>query len=89
MAAITLQLGVAARELTHHMSHDEMTPGGLVNGIQVDPVTYLLSHLASQFAPLGEETRLVAMTELMMSQRQPNENIDTLLRRFTTLRHRA
>jgi len=49
----------------------------------------LLIQLAAHFAQLGEEQRLMAMTELMTFKRKPNENIDALLSRYTTLRFRA
>ena len=68
-AAIILQLGGAARELARGMSYDQMTQGGLVAGQQTDAVTYLLANLAQNFAPLGEEQRLNAMSELMTFNR--------------------
>ena len=88
-AAIIFQLGGEARNLARHMSYQDITNGGQVNGIQVDPVTLLLSHLASTFAPLGEESRLAAMGELMSFARRPGESIDGLLSRFLTVRFRA
>ena len=88
-AAIILQLGGAARELARSMSYHDITQGGLINGTQVDPVTYLLTHLAHQLAPLGEEARLRAMGELMNFHRNPSEQIDGMLSRFMTLRYRA
>ena len=88
-AAIILQLGGAAREMARHMTFTKMTQGGIINGQQVDAVTYLIANLAEQFAPLGEEQRLRAMTELILFQRQTNESTDTLLSRYMTLRFRA
>ena len=88
-AAIVLQLGGAARELARNMTFDQITNGGDVNGTHTDSVTYLLANLAQNFAPLGEEQRLTAMSELMSFHRNPGEQIDTLLSRFMTLRYRA
>ena len=88
-AAIILQLGGAARELTRNLSFTDMSQGGLINGEQVDPVTFLLTHLASQFAPLGEESRLQATRELFDFRRNRSETIDALLSRFMALRFRA
>ena len=88
-AAIRLQLGGSARELAMNMTWEEMSQGGIINGAPVDPVTLLLSHLATQFAPLGEESRLSATTELFHFHRNRGETIDELLSRFMTLRFRA
>ena len=49
--AIINQLTGAAAELAQNFSYDEMTAGGIVNGVQVDAVAYLLTQLAAQFAP--------------------------------------
>ena len=87
--AIVLQLQGPARELARIMSYQDLTQRGLVAGQQADPVTFLLSHLATHFGPLGEESRLTALTELMSFARRDNENIDFLLSRFLTLRFRA
>ena len=88
-AAIVLQLGGAARDLARHLSYQDLTTGGMVDGIMVDPVSYLLHHLATHFAPLGEEARLSAVSELMQFSRRQGESIDGLLSRFLTLRYRA
>ena len=88
-AAIILQLGGAARELARSTSYQDITQGGMINGQPVDPVTFLLTQLAQQFAPLGEEARLRAISELMQFHRNPNEQIDSMLSRFMTLRYRA
>ena len=88
-AAIIHRLEGEARNVTREMSYAEMTTGGIVNGVAVDPVTYLLAHLAALFAPLGEEARLTAMGELMNFHRHANESIDQLLARFRGIRWRA
>ena len=88
-AAVINRLEGEARNVTREMSYAEMTTGGILNGVAVDPVTYLLSHLAVLFAPLGEESRLTAMGELMNFHRNSNESIDQLLARFRGVRWRA
>ena len=88
-AAIVLQLGGAARDLMRNISLEELTRGGTFNGQPADPVSNILQHLATHFAPLGEETRMSAMTELMSFNRKAGESIDTLLSRFLTVRHRT
>ena len=66
-----------------------MISGGTIDGLQADPVSYILAHLAAQYAPLTEESRLQALTEIMNFQRRPHEKIDALLSRFLALRYRA
>ena len=88
-AAIIMQLGGAARDLVRNLSYQEITTGGILNGMAVDPVTYLTTQLAMHFAPWGEEVRLTAMSELMNFHRMPHESTDALLSRFLTLRHKA
>ena len=50
-----------------------MMMGGVRNGVQMDPVTYLLAALRSRFAALDEEARLGSMTEMLAFQRKPGE----------------
>ena len=54
IAAIILRLGGAAGELARSMTPQEMFQGGVVNGVQLDPVSYLLNGLQVRFAQLGE-----------------------------------
>ena len=88
-AAIIQQLSGQARALARNFTYEELMRGGVYNGTQLDPVTYLVTRLAGQFAPLGEETRLQAMSELMSFTRLPNESTDNLLSRFLTVRQTA
>ena len=88
-AAIILQLGGAARELARSLTPNEVFNGGIVNGVLVDPVTYLLHGLQQRFAPLDEESRLRATQDLLSFQRRHNETVDTLLRRFELTSQRA
>ena len=73
-AAIVHQLKGDAAVLATNLSYIDITQGGLVNGVQRGPVEYLLHQLASTFAPLGEEARLQAMTELMSFHKQRHGN---------------
>ena len=63
--------------------------GGILNGVQVDPVTYLLGGLHAKFSALEEESRLTAMTEMLAFACKPGEHINQLLARYDTVRHRA
>jgi hypothetical protein len=88
-AAIILRLQGAAKELARTLTPQEITTGGVVNGVQLDPVSYIVLGLHARFAQLGEETRLVAMTEMLSFHRKPNENINEVLTRYEVVRQRA
>ena len=88
-AAIIMRLGGAAREMARMVTPQEMVTGGMMNGVAVDPVTYLLSSLHARFAALEEESRLSSMTEMLAFARRPGETINALLARYETVRQRA
>ena len=88
-AAIIQQLGGAARELARSLTPMEVYNGGVVNGVQLDPVSYLLHGLSSRFAPLDEESRLRAVQDLLSFTRRNGETVDTLISRFELVRARA
>ena len=88
-AAIIMRLGGAAREMARMITPQEMAQGGVLNGIAVDPVTYLLSALHARFAALEEESRLTSMIEMLAFARRPGETINALLARYETVRQRA
>ena len=75
--------------LAGNLSYIDITQGGLVNGLHRGPVEYLLHQLASTFAPLGEEARMQAMTELMSFHANRNESIDSVISRFRIIRWRG
>ena len=60
--------------------------GGQANGVAVDALTFLVRTLAERYAPLGEETRLRAMTDLFNFDRRHGESVDDLLTRFDVTR---
>ena len=88
-AAIIAQLGGAARELARSLTPAEVYNGGVVNGIQLDPVSFLLHGLQARFAPLDEETRLRAAQDLLSFSRRQGETVDTVISRFELTRQRA
>ena len=89
-ASIINMLRGDAQVLGLQLSYADITQGAMVNGVQVDPVTSLLSQLAAAFAPLGEEARIQAMSEIMNFHRQgANETTDALIQRFKMLKWRA
>ena len=52
-AVVGLSRRGAAAEMYRAMTTQERTVGGIVEGVQVQPLTYLLIHLASRLAPFG------------------------------------
>jgi hypothetical protein len=88
-AAIITRLGGNAREVARMISPQEIMQGGVRNGIQLDPVSYLSAALQDRFAALGEETRLQSMTEMLEFARRPGESINSLLSRYEIVRLRA
>ena len=57
-ALIIQHLDGAAKDLLGSMTAHQMTQGGLINGQQVDPLTFILAQVAMHYGPLGEEQRL-------------------------------
>ena len=88
-AALISRLGGAAREMGRMITPPEIMQGGMRNGVQLDPVTYLLAALQDRFAALDEETRLSSMTELMAFHRHSGESVNALLSRYEIVRQRA
>ena len=81
-AALRLSLRGSAQTFVRQLPAQALLQGGQIAGVQVTPITYLMYHLAARYAPLGEEIRLSAMTDLFTFARQRNETIDETLVRF-------
>ena len=89
-AAMLLQvLRGGARELTRDLPDNIILQGGMLNGIRVDGVTYIMNLLGERYGQLGEESRLRAIKDLMEFDRKPQERIDDLITRFEVTRQRA
>ena len=83
------ELEGAAKELSRQIPPQIIVQGGVINGTQVDPLTYLMHSLQERFGNLGEEVHVQAVTELMTFQRKHHEPIDSLLVRFEAVRSRS
>ena len=89
-AAMLLQvLRGGARELTRDLPDNIILQGGMLNGVRVDGVTYIMNLLGERYGQLGEESRLRAIKDLMEFDRKPHERIDDLITRFEVTRQRA
>ena len=81
-AAVILQLRGGAQELARQLPPTAIINGGIINGTQVDSMTFLMHKLSESYSQLGEETRLSALTDLMSFDRVGREPIDQLIIRF-------
>ena len=90
-ALLIMQLKGGAQELARGYPPQTLIQGGLINGVQADPLTYVIHGLAERFAALGEELRLGSITELLSFSRNhhQHERIDEILVRFDVARQRA
>eukprot|EP00969_Alexandrium_andersonii_P124716 5512518-Alexandrium_andersonii.AAC.1 len=88
-AAIVLRLGGPAREYARQVSVKELTNGGAIGGVPLDPVSYKVAGLQSRFAQLDDEARLAAATQLQAFARHQHESINATLARFDLVRNRA
>jgi len=88
-AAIIMRLEGSARECARTLTQQEITQGGVMNGVNHGPVAYIVAGLEMRFAQLADETRLAAMNEFMAFARYPNERINQLLNRYEIVRTRA
>ena len=71
------------------MGPADIHQGGDVEGVRLDPVSFLAHGPSARFAPLDEEHRLQAVTRLLSFGRHQNETIDALIIRFECARQRA
>ena len=78
-----------AREYVDEWPPQILIQGGLINGVQVPPMAFLMHSLTERWGQLGEEERTQAVQALMKFNRQDHERIDDLLTRFDILRNRA
>ena len=88
-AWVVMNLRGGAAQLAAAVPPQALINGGLINGVAVDPMTFLMHSLSERYSPLGEETRIAAMADLMNFQRQGQERIDDLITRFDITRQRS
>ena len=88
-AWVVLNLRGGAAELARSIPPQALINGGMINGAQVDAMTFLMHSLSERYSPLGEETRVAALAELFTFARRGRERIDDLLTRFDLTRQRA
>ena len=70
-----------ARELAMATPPAAIALGAAINGVNTDPVTYLLHQLASRYSELEEERTMTMGRAVLDLRRRPQEHIDDLLAR--------
>ena len=60
--------------------------GAAINGVNTDPVTYLLHQIANRYSELEDERTMTMGRAIIDFQRRPNERIDDLLTRWDLAR---
>eukprot|EP00974_Lingulodinium_polyedra_P034906 3353471-Lingulodinium_polyedra.AAC.1 len=88
-AALQLGLSRVAREFALTIPPAAITNGAVINGVNTDPVTYLLYVLASRFEALEDERAFQLGSPLLEFVARPGERIDSVLTRFDMARHEA
>jgi len=87
--SIVSRLDGTARDMGMTLTPEELFNGGVVNGQQLDPVTYIVAGLHRNFSQLDAEVRMAAMTEFMAFQRRRDETISSTIARYELVRNRA
>ena len=88
-AYVSTRLTGMAREYVDEWPPQILIQGGLINGVQVPPMAFLMHSLTERWGQLGEEERTQAVQALMNFNRHDGERIDDLLTHFDILRNRA
>ena len=86
---IVSRLHGTAKLVTNQLTPQQLTQGGMHNGLHLDPVTFLITQLQERFGLQEEEARLQAMMEMMSFHRKPGENTATFLMRYDLAREKA
>ena len=74
--------GGAARDMARGITPQELANGGVINGLQYDPVAYIVAGLPQQFAQWDDASRLAATTQLLAFPRRRGEVIHGVLSRY-------
>ena len=89
-ALVVMALRGTAQAFARSIPPQALITGGQINGVVVDPLTFLLHALSERFAALGDEIRLTSLTDMLGFERSsPYEQVDELMARFDLVRSRA
>ena len=79
----------AARAYTRAITPDALMNGGVLQGVQLDLVSYIITGLQLCFAQLDDARRLYAMAHLLAFTRDRSGNINVPLARYAVVCARA
>ena len=88
-AAVAMKLRGSAARLAESIPPQILVNGAVINGVQIDPMSYIMHTLSEHYARLGEEQQLTAFADFMNFDSLPGERIEDLLIRFDETRERA
>ena len=88
-ALVIASLEGSAKLIGEEISSQQIAHGDTIACQLFDPLTLVLHNLATHYAPLAEETRLMRENEFDDLRRDSNEPIDAFLARFNLVRRRA
>ena len=71
-----MRVGGAARELVRSVTPEEIQSGGVIHGVLLYPITFIVTGLQQLFAMLDDERRLAAMTQLLACSRRQGDTIN-------------
>ena len=81
-AAIAMRLKGSAKRLVRQIPPQVLINGAVINGVQIDPLGFLMHALSEPFQRLGEEQNLSAISDIMNFDAIPGERVEDLLIRF-------
>ncbi len=86
--ATAIQRGLRgnARRLAMATPPAAIAMGAAINGVNTDPVTYLLHQIANRYSELEDERTMTMGRAIVDFRRRPDERIDDLLARFDLAR---
>ena len=73
-----MRLKGSARRLPNSIPPHILVNGTIVNGVQIDPMSYIMHSLSENFMRLGEEQQLSAIADFMQFDAIPGERIEDL-----------
>ena len=85
-AAICMALKGRAQRLIRQLSPQEIQHGGTIDGVQLDPVSYIFTVLAIQFTPLDDKSKVQTMAQLWTLDKLPGEDISRAFHEYCIYR---
>ena len=87
--SIQLALRGAAQTWAINLPQEIMTRGGIINGRQTDPISYIVHCLSQRWGQPDDERAAMASHRLLNFQANHGEGLDSILTRFDVVREEA